>query len=270
MSAKARKLFNPWNIALVTLLVGLMLGYQVNDVLSSGKISSIQETVDDQSAMITALEQQVAVLQENYTKVQGDLAQVTEVYEVLQNDAVLRSIYDELLEDYEDASQGLDDATDRVSELEDQVSDLEYEVNELEEEYDELQESYFKLWNDYNDIRVLSWTYFVVNGLEVNLTTTKLEYEANTNVEGTIRIHHINGEPFNGTFVLRVWSDILSVGSSSAENQIYGEAEYTFVNPFKFGAGSYSLRVSTIKDAEGNVVASSTQLKDYSIDIQVG
>jgi len=270
MSAKARKLFNPWNIALVTLLVGLMLGYQVNDVLSSGKINSFQETVDDQSATITALEQQVAVLHENYTKVQGDLAQVMEVYETLQNHAVLRSIYDELLEDYEDATQGLDDADDMASELEDQVSDLEYQVSELEEEYDELQESYFKLWNEYNKIRVLSWTYFVVNGLEVNLTTTKLEYEANTNVEGTIRIHHVNGEPFNGTFVLRVWSDILSVGSSSTEKQIYGEAEYTFVNPFKFGAGSYSLRVSTIKDAEGNVVASSTPLKDYSIDIQVG
>ena len=270
MSANARKLFNPWNIALVTLLVGLMLGYQVNDVLSSGKISSLQETVDDQNAMVTALVQQVAVLHENYTKIQNDLTQVTEVYEILQNHAVLRSIYDELLEDYEDATQGLDDAHDMASELEGQISDLEYQVSDLEEEYDELQESYFKLWNEYNKIRVLSWTYFVVNGLEVNLTTTELEYETNTYVEGTIRIHHIGGEPFNGTFVLRVWSDILSVGSSSTEKQIYGEAEYTFVNPFMFGAGSYSLRVSTIKDAEGNVVASSTQLKDYSIDIQVG
>ena len=270
MSAGARKLFNPWNVALVTLLVGLMLGYQVNDVLSSGKIDSYQETIDDQSATITALEQQVAALHENYTKVQDDLAQVTEVYEVLQNNAVLRSVYDELLESYEDATQELDDAEDMVSELEDQVNDLEYQKNELEDEYNELQESYFKLWNDYNDIRVLSWTYFVMNGLEVNLTTTRLEYATNTNIEGTIRIHHVGGEPFNGTFILRVWSDILSVGSSSAEKQIYGEAEYTFANPFKFGAGSYVLRVSTIKDAEGNVVASSTQLKDYSIDIQVG
>jgi archaellum component FlaC len=270
MSAGARKLFNPWNVALVTLLVGLLLGYQVNDVLSSGKINSFQETIDDQSATITALEQQVAALHENYTKVQDDLAQVTEVYETLQNNAVLRSIYEELLEDYEDATQELDDANDMVSELEDQVSDLEYHVNELEDEYDELQESYFKLWNDYNDIRVLSWTYFIVNGLEVNLTTTRLEYETNTNVEGTIRVHRVGGEPFNGTFVLRVWSDILGVGSSSTEKQIYGEAEYTFVNPFKFGPGSYVLRVSTIKDAEGNVVADSTQLKDYSIDIQVG
>ncbi len=270
MSAKARKLFNPWNIALVTLLVGLMLGYQVNDVLSSGKISSLQETIDDQSATVTALEQQVAVLQGNYTKIQDDLARVTEVYEILQNDAVLRSIYDELLEDYEDATQELNDSTDRVSELEDQVGDLEYQVSELEEDYDALQESYFKLWNEYNNIRVLSWTYFVVNGLEVNLTTTKLVYETNTNIEGSISIHYINGDPFNGTFVLRVWSDVLSVGSSSSEKQIYGEAEYVFNNPFMFGAGSYVLRASIIKDAEGNVVAGSTQLKDYSIDMQVG
>lgn len=270
MSAKARNLFNPWNIALVTLIVGLMLGYQVSDVLSSGKIENLQETIDDQSATISALEQQVAVLQQNYTKVQDDLEQVTEVYETLQNNAVLRSIYDELLEDYEDATHELDDANDIVSELEDEVDDLEYQVNELEEEYDELQESYFKLWSEYNKIRVLSWTHFVVNGLEVNLTTTKLEYETNMNIEGTMKIYYVGGEPFNGTFVLRVWSDILSVGTSSSEEQIYGEAEYTFVHPFKFGAGSYSLRVSTIKDAEGNVVASSTQLKDYSIDIQVG
>ena len=270
MSVGARKLFNPWNIAVVTLLVGLMLGYQVNDVLSSGKISSFQETINDQSATITALEQQVAALHENYTKVQDDLAQVTEVYETLQNNAVLRNIYDELLEDYEDTTQELNDANDMVSELEDQVSDLEYHVNDLEGEYDELQESYIKLWSEYNKIRVLSWTYFIVNGLEVNLTTTRLEYESNTNIEGTIRIHHVGGEPFNGTFVLRVWSDILGVGSSSTEKQIYGEAEYTFANPFKFGAGSYVLRVSTIKDAEGNVIASSTELKDYSIDIQVG
>jgi uncharacterized phage infection (PIP) family protein YhgE len=270
MSVGARKLFNPWNIAVVTLLVGVMLGYQVNDVLSSGKISSFQETINDQSATITALEQQVAALHENYTKVQDDLAQVTEVYETLQNNAVLRSIYDELLGDYEDATQELDDANDMVSELEDEVSDLEDQVSEIEEEYDELQESYFKLWNEYNKIKVLSWTYFVINGLEVNLTTTKLEYETNSNIEGTITIHHLGGEPFNGTFVLRIWSDILSVGTSSSEKQIYDETEYTFSNPFKFGAGSYSLRVSTIKDAEGNVIASTTQLKDYSIDIQVG
>jgi len=263
MSAKARKLFNPWNIALVTLLVGLMLGYQVNDVLSSGKISSLQETVDDHSAMVTALEQQVAVLQENYTKVQGDLARVTELYEILQNNAVLRSIYDELLEDYEDATQERDDAIDRVSELEDQVS-------VLEEEYDELQDSYFKLWNKYNNIRVLSWTYFVVNGLEVNLTTTELEYDTNTNIEGNVRIHHVGGEPFNGTFVLNLRSDFYGAGTSSGEKQIYGEAEYTFKNPFIFGTGTYALSISTIKDAEGNVVAGIAQLREYSIKINMG
>jgi flagellar biosynthesis chaperone FliJ len=248
----------------------LMLGYQVNDVLSSGKINSFQETIDDQSATITALEQQVAVLHENYTKVQDDLAQVTEVYDILQNQAVLRSIYDELLEDYEDAAQELDDANDMVSELEDEVDDLEYQVNELEKEYDELQESYFKLWSEYNKIKVLSWTYFVVNGLEVNLTTTNLEYDTNANIEGTMMINYVGGEPFNGTFVLKAWNEPLKVASSSAEKQIYGETEYTFTNPFIFGAGSYTLRISTIKDAEDNIVASSTQLKDYSIDIQVG
>ena len=263
MSAKARKLFNPWNIALITLIVGLMLGYQVNNVLLSGKIDDLQETIDGQSATISSLEQQVLVLNENYTKVQDDLEKVTEVYETLQNNTVLKSIYDKLLEDHEEAIKELDDANDMVYELEDQVS-------ELEEEYDDLQESYLKLWKDYSKIRVLSWTYFVVEGLEVNLTTTKLEYEANKDIEGTIMIHHVDGEPFNGTFILRVWNDIQMVGSSSSEKQIYGEADYTFVNPFIFGAGSYSLRVSTIKDAEGNVIASSTQLKDYSIDIQVG
>ena len=265
-----RKLFNPWNIALVTLIVGLMLGYQVNDVLSSRKIDDLQETIDGQSATISSLEQQVAVLHENYTQVQDDLEQITEVYETLQNDAVLRSIYEELLEDYEDATQELDEAEDTVSELEDEVGDLEHQVSALEEEYDELQESYFKLWNEYNKIKVLSWTYFVVEGLEVNLTTTKLEYEVNRDIEGTITINHLGGEPFNGTFELRVWSKYLSIGSSSAEKDIYGETEYTFDNPFKFGAGSYSLRVSSIKDAEGNVIAGSTQLKDYSIDLQVG
>jgi uncharacterized membrane-anchored protein YhcB (DUF1043 family) len=263
MSAKARKLLNPWNIALITLIVGLMLGYQVNNVLLSGKIDDLQETIDGQSATISSLEQQVSVLNENYTQVQDDLEKVTEVYETLQNNTVLKSIYDELLEDHEDAIKELDDANDMVYELEDQVS-------ELEEEYDDLQESYLKLWKDYNKIRVLSWTYFVVEGLEVNLTTTKLEYESNTDIEGTIMIHHVGGEPFNGTFILRVWNDIQMVGSSSSEKQIYGESDYTFVNPFIFGAGSYSLRVSTIKDAEGNVIASSNQLRDYSIDVQVG
>ncbi len=270
MSTTTGKLFNPWNMAVVTLIVGLMLGYQVNDVLSSRKLDDLQETIDGQSATISTLEQQVAVLQQNYTKVQDDLEQVTEAYETLQNQAVMRSVYDELLEDYEDATQELDDANDMVSELEDEVSDLGYRVNELEDEYDELQESYFKLWNEYNKIKVLSWTYFVIDDLEVNLTTTKLEYELNSNIEGTLMIHYIGGEPFNGTFVLRSWNEYLNIGTSSAEKQIYGETEYTFINPFKFGAGSYSLRVSSIKDAEGNVIASSTQLKDYSIDIQVG
>ena len=265
-----RKLYNPWNIALVTLIVGLMLGYQVNDVLSSRKMEDLQETIDSQSATISSLEQQVAALHKNYTEVQNELEEVTEVYETLQNDAVLRSIYEELLEDYGDATQELDEAEDTVSELEDEVNDLEYQVNELEEEYDELQESYFKLWNEYNKIKVMSWTYFVIEGLEVNLTTTKLEYEVNSNIEGTMMINHVSGEPFNGTFELRVWSKYFNIGSSSDEESIYGEREYTIDNPFKFGAGSYSLWVSSIKDADGNVIADFTQLKDYSIDIQVG
>jgi uncharacterized coiled-coil protein SlyX len=265
-----RKLYNPWNIAVVTLIVGLILGYQVNDVSMSGKLDELQETIDGQSATISSLEQQVAVLHENYTKVQDDLEQVTEAYDTLQNDAVSRTVYDELLEDYKDATQELDEAEDTVFELEDEVSDLEYQVSDLEEEYDELQESYFKLWNEYNKIKVMSWAYFVVEGLEVNLTTTKLEYEVNSNIEGTITINHLGGEPFNGTFELRAWNEYLSIGSSSDEKDIYGETEYTFVNPYKFGAGSYSLWVSSIKDAEGNVIAGSTQLKDYSIDLQVG
>ncbi len=265
-----RKLFSPWNVAVVTLMVGLILGYQVNDVLMSGKLDDLQEAIDGQSATISSLEQQVAVLHENYTQVQEDLEQVTEAYETLQGDAVPRTMYDELLEDYEDATQELDGANDMVSELEDEVSDLEDQVGEIEDEYDELQESYFKLWTEYNKIRVLSWTYFVVEGLEVNLTTTKLEYELNSNIEGTITINHLGGEPFNGTFELRAWNEYLSIGSSSEEKKIYGEREYTFINPFKFGAGSYSLRVSSIKDAEGNTIAGSTQLKDYSIDLQVG
>jgi len=269
MSAKA-KLLSPWNIAVVTLIVGLILGYQVNDVLMSGKIDDLQETIDGQSATISSLEQQVAVLHENYTQVQGELEQVTEAYETLQDGAVLRTVYDELLENYEEAVQELEEAKDMVSELEDEVSDLDHQLSELEDEYYELQVSYFKLWKEYNEIKVLSWTYFVVEGLEVNLTVNKLEYELNSNIDGTITINHLGGEPFNGTFQLRAWNEYLSIGSSSAEKDIYGEAEYTFVNPFKFGAGSYSLRISSIKDADGNVLASTTQLSDYSIDLQVG
>ncbi len=265
-----RKLFSPWNVALVTLMVGLILGYQVNDVLMSGKLDDLQETIDGQSVTISSLEQQVAVLHENYTQVHDDLEQVTEAYETLQSDAVSRTVYDELLEDYEDTTHELDEAEDMVSELEDELNDVEQQLSELDDEYDELQENYFKLWNEYNKIKVLSWTYFVFEGLEVNLTTTKLEYEQNSNIEGTMMIHHVGGEPFNGTFVLRSWSKQYSIGTSSDEKNIYGEREYTFDNPFKFGAGSYSLRISSIKDADGNVIASTTQLSDYSIDLQVG
>jgi len=261
MSAKA-KLFSPWNIAVVTLIVGLILGYQVNDVLMSGKLDDLKGTIDDQSATISSLEQQVAVLHENYTQVKDGLEQVTKAYEALQSAAVPRAMYDELLEDYEGATQELEHATERVSELEEENSFL-------EEGYNELQDSYFDLWNKYNDIRVLSWTYFVVEGLEVNLTTTKLEYELNSNVEGTISIHHIGGEPFNGTFKLIAWREYLNIGSSSDEEKIYGETEYTFVNPFNTGGGSYTLRVSSIKNANGKVIAGFSQLRDYAIDLQV-
>jgi len=258
-----RKLLNPMNVGIVTLIVGLMLGYQVNDVLSSRKIDDLQGTIDEQSATISSLEHQVAVLNENYTEVREDLGQVREAYEVLQNNAVMRSVYDDLLEDYTEATEELLYATERVSKLEEEVSDL-------RDEYEELQDSYFKLWNEYNKIRVLSWTYFIVEGLEVNFTTTKLKYELNSDVKGTIQIYHVGGEPFNGSFELRAWSEYLNVGTISGEKQVYGETEYTFVNPFKFGGGSYFLRVSSIKDAEGNVIASANQLKDYSINVQVG
>ncbi|MBN2335191.1 hypothetical protein JXL21_06485 [Candidatus Bathyarchaeota archaeon] len=256
MSDKIRKLLNPWNIAVVTLVVGLVLGYQVNDVMTSGVITRLQGEVGDQSTQITTMQQQLDELLDSYEETSENLSRVTRLYDELRANSIQRYMYDDLLEDYETAAEDLKDYKDRAKDLED--------------ENEQLVESYVTLWNKYSDVRILSWTYFVANGLTVNLTTTKNVYDATNNIAGIISIHYLDGQPFNGSFKLILRSDFYTSGTSSNEIAVYGEADYLFRNPFIFGTGSYSLSVSSIWDADGKLIVGSSEVRDYYIQIQYG
>jgi hypothetical protein len=134
----------------------------------------------------------------------------------------------------------------------------------------QLQSEYTKLLEKYNEIRVLSWTFFIVDNIEVNLTTVKNEYDNIEDIAGTMEITYLNGDPFNGTFTLLLWSDFYIQGTPSDVYPIYGETDYIFEEPFLSQTGSYSLRVREIKDAEGTVIASYSDLLSWSIPIQLG
>jgi predicted nucleic acid-binding Zn-ribbon protein len=161
-------------------------------------------------------------------------------------------------------------------ELQDENDELTTEIDDLQEELEdsdkaraELQSQYTKLLEMYNEIRVLSWTFFIVDNIEVNLTTVKNEYTSIEDITGSTTMYYTSGEPFNGSFSLILWKVSPPQGVTSDGFEIYGETDYVFESPFIGGAGRYELRVREIRDAEGNVIASYTDLQNYSNSIPI-
>lgn len=254
-----KKIFSTKVLVSLALIIGLVLGYSINDVLTAPKIEELQ----DKTRQLEDLQEACNQLQGSYDSLEENHTSLMDDYETLKATSVPVSQYNSLSDGYQELereNEGLNDELDQLQE----------ELIETNMAKDLLQTEYTRLLEKYNEIRVLSWTFFIVKQIEVNLTTVKNEYQVVENIAGTMKMTYLNGEPFNGTFSLILWKVSPGVGVTSEPFQIYGETDYVFVDSFRSGPGSYKLRVYEIKDHEGNRIASYSDLVDYSIPISLG
>ena len=254
-----KRIFSTQVLASLALIIGLVAGYYVNDYLTAPKITELEEKttqLENLQAEYDQLEEEFDTLEENYTDLKDD-------YNTLQATTVPASQYNALVDENQDLEEENNELSDELNSVRQELIDTNIARNQLQNEYTNLLEKY-------NEIRVLSWTFFIIDNVEVNLTVTKNEYNSIEDITGIMEMQYLNGEPFNGTFSLLLWSDYYIQGTPSDVYDIYGETQYIFEEPFLSQTGSYSLRVREIKDSEGNVVASYSDLLNYSIPIQLG
>lgn len=254
----------------VALVLGIVVGYGVNDVITSPKIGSLREEIENKNNQITSLQTTIDLLEENITSLMVSLTDLTELYDNLAENTVPKSQYDALATEHQELTVDYDALEEDYIALEAQSSSLESIIEELTEENQELLDEYEELLVKYTEIRVLSWTYFEAHSLSVNLTTTTTTYDKNKPIIGSISIYHEDNQPFNGTINLILWSDYYSNGIKSDKFSVYGKTNYSFYYPFIQGPGIYYLRVSEIIDAEGDTVVTYYEAKEYSIKITMG
>lgn len=254
----------------VALVLGIAVGYGVNDVITSPKIGSLREEMENKNDQITSLQSDIDLLEENVTSLMASLNDLTELYDDLAENTVPKSQHDALAIELQVLTVDYGALEEDYIALEAQSSSLESVIEELTEENQELLDEYEKLLDKYTEIRVLSWTYFEAHDLRVNLTTTTTTYDVNLPIIGSISIHHENNRPFKGTIFLTLWSDYYSNGIGSDEISIDGKANYSFNYPFVQGPGTYYLRVSEINDDEGKTVVTAYEVNEFRIKITMG
>jgi hypothetical protein len=252
----AKKLFSTTNLVILALIVGLGSGFYANYTLTNPKINGLTSDLEQKTSQVASLQTQLGAFQANYTEALSELAQVTQSYNDLAGNSVAKSEYEELEGSYQDMSSELEGL-----QLTNQI---------LVSENHDLSIEYVKLMEKYNDLRVPTWTYFVVNNLRVNLTVTSNAYPSNIPIMGTVNIRYLNGSPFNGRIQLLVWSDYFRNGKTSPTITVSGSTQYTLEAPFISGPGTYYLLVSNIKDLSGTDIATYNELLTFRVKLQMG
>jgi hypothetical protein len=236
-----KKLFSTTNLVVLALIVGLGSGFYTNYTLTNPKINGLTSDIEQKTNQVTSLQTQLGELQANY----------------LVGNSIALSEYEELEESYQELSSELEEL-----QLTNQVL--------LNENHD-LSIEYVKLMEKYNELRVLSWTYFVVNNLRVNLTVTSNTYPSNIPITGTVNIMYLNGSPFTGRIQLLVWSDYFKNGKTSPTITVSGSTQYSIEAPFPTSVpGTYYLLVSNIEDLSGTDIATYNDLLNFRVTLQMG
>ncbi len=251
-------------VAVTCIFLGLFMGFYVDrTVISKPKIETLTSQVDTQLATIEGLEQDLSTIQVEYDaldtlyKEQSENNVPLSIHEALQEEA------DNMEEELSLLEAQVASLTVSVGIVEDQLEDLEEDYNILSSDHDKLQEGFDEIYNP-------DYVTFSYDGLEINLTVTKLQFEGNIPIEGTVTVRHSNGNSFEGTYKLRITSVITKAGSSSDYYEVYGDSEYSWTGAFIGGPGSYKLAISELLDSQGIEVAPGTELRSHFINIFMG
>jgi len=253
----AKKLFSTTNLVILALIIGLGSGFYANYSLTTPRIEGLTSDLAQKTSQVGSLQDELIAVRANYTETLSGLMILTQQYEDLSSNSVSLSEYQELQDSYDEASN--------------EIETLQSVNQAIVNENRELSLEYLRLMEKYNELRVLPWTYFIVNNLKVNLTVTSNTYASNVvPVEGTISIKYLDGRPFNGQVKLMVWSDFYRSGKQSPTLTVPGYTGYSMESAFIHGPGKYFILVSIIEDLSGADVATYNDLLNYRISLQMG
>jgi prefoldin subunit 5 len=247
---------------LLAILIGIIIGYSINNNITAPKITDLSNENEEMKNQITMLMNNITDLQHNYQDLETRYSELSETYEEVLDTYIPMEDYNILEEQYSSLEK-------EIESLEEIIEELNDDIDSLTELNIELIDDYNKLIIKYNKLKPLKWVFFVVEGLEVNLTTTKISYSELEDIIGTITIED-NKKPFEGEIEFRVFNVLQDAGTSGFSHEIDGEVDYLIHNGFIFGPGQYTLGLSKIIDSEGNVIATIDELKEYKILIAMG
>ena len=258
MASSVLSKVDPILVAAVTLILGLIVGFYVNSSLISGPNIAMltnqtlaqQDQINEFEIQLGSLENEIIALQTEYDELETS-TQLT-IEEIEEQDLLIVNLENQI-------QSGLDlsdDQQETIVELEEQISDLEDDYSDLLDTYNEI----------YNPL----YSEFTTDELEIRFTVNNDVYSDNTPILGTVEIEYSDGTAFRGTFKLNLYKVFISAGSLSNEFEIRGATAYNLNNPFVLGPGSYKLTLSEIRDNQGELLVSNTDLKDYPIYVFMG
>jgi len=246
---------DPKLVAAVTLILGLFLGYFVNNSLISGpKINHLtnqtlaqQEQINEFETQLDSLENEKKSLQTQYEELETSTQQIIEKQSL---QIVGRESQEQTYLDF-------------IDDQEVTIANLESDIYELEDDYSDLLDMYNEVYNPL-------YVEFTVNELDVRFSVNDEVYSDNTPIQGTVEIFYSDGTSFRGTLKINLYKVFVAAGSQSEVLEIRGATVYNWNNPFVLGPGSYKLTLSDIRENQGELRVSNPELREHPIYIFMG
>lgn len=246
---------DPKLVAAVTLILGLVVGFYVNNSLISGpKIDTLTSQTLAQQEQINEFETQLGSLENEKNSLQTQ-------YEELET-STQQTIEEQSLQIVNLENQ-IQSGLDLIDDQQEDVEALEVLFNDLWDDFSDLQDMYNEIYNPL-------YAEFTTDELAIKFTINSDVYSDNTLIQGSVEISYSDGTAFRGTYKLHLYKIFISAGSLSEDLEIRGATAYNWNNPFVLGPGSYKLSLSDIKDNQGELVVSNSELREYPIYVSMG
>ena len=255
MSSSMLSKVDPKLVAAVTLILGLIVGFYVNNSLISGPNIAMltnqtlaqQDQIIEFEIQLGSLENEIIALQTEYEEYETSTQQTIE-----EQGIQIVSLENQV-------QSGLD----LIDEQQETIIELEEQSSDLEEDYSDLQDMYNEIYNPL-------YSEFTTEELEIRFTINRDIYSDNTPIQGTVEIAYSDGSTFRGTYKLHIYKIYIAAGSQSDDLEIRGSTAYNWNNPFILGPGSYKLTLSDIRDTQGELVVSNPELREHPIFVVMG
>lgn len=243
-------------VAAVTLILGLFVGFYVNNsLISEPKIALLtnqtlaqQDQIIDLETKINSLESEKNLLQTEY-----------EEYEISAQQTI------------EEQDLQIDNFENQIQSKLDLIKDQQKDIEDLEILFDNLWNEYSDLQDRYNEVYNPLYTEFTTDLLDIRFTVNTDVYSDNNNpIQGTVELSYTDGRVFRGTYKINLYKVFVAAGSLSDPAEIIGVTTYKWNNPFALGPGSYRLTLSDIRDNQGELVVSNLELREHPIYIFMG